>query len=216
MVSVEIGQRKGYVGKWVTRHGRTPWIAREENDRWVSEFHFAVAAPAVCSSRARCCPTSGGGGNPLPGGEVKMTALRRYLAALRMAVATFWHFSRPPLRELEIVEEIPAGASPQAIPGDDALAEQPPPIDGDTINRQAVERTRFYFQCYVEDQAGDLAPSMYLELNAADIVRMMGLDVDEFLARPLAVQNTFCDNMGAGLLPAEALFAAQASPTDIH
>lgn len=145
-----------------------------------------------------------------------MTALWRIVDAFKTAVAVFWMFARPPQRELEIVEELLEGETPQAIPGDDALAEQPPPIDGDTINRQAVERTRFYFQCYVEDQAGDLAPSMYLELNAADIVRMMGLDVDEFLARPLAVQNTFCDNMGAGLLPAEALFAAQASPTDIH
>ena len=137
-----------------------------------------------------------------------MTTPRRYLGALRMAVATFWHFSRPP-RELEIVETSPQAISDGNTPG---AAEQPPPIDGDTINRQAVERTRFYFQCYVEDQAGDLTPSMYLELNAADIVRMMGLDVDEFLAQSLAVQVAFCDNMGAGLLPAEALFAAQGSP----
>ncbi len=56
-----------------------------------------------------------------------MTAPRRYLTALRMAVATFWHFSRPPLHELEIIGEIPAGTSPQAIPGDDALA-QPPAV----------------------------------------------------------------------------------------
>ena len=145
-----------------------------------------------------------------------MTTLRRYLDALRIAAAAFWHLSRPPPRELEIIEEIPAETSPQAIPGDGAFAEQPPPIDGDTINRQAVERTRFYFQCYVEDQAGDLAPSMYLELNAPDIIRMMGLDVDEYLAQSLAVQVAFCDNMGAGLLPAEALFAAQMSPAAMN
>ena len=97
-----------------------------------------------------------------------------------------------------------------------SLAEQPPPIDGDTIKQQVVERPRFYFQCYVEDQAGDLAPSMYLELNAVDVIRMMGLDVDEFLAQSLAVQAAFCGNMAAGLLPAEALFAAQVSPAALN
>ena len=134
-----------------------------------------------------------------------MTALRRYLGALRMAVATFWHFSRPP-RELEIVEEILAGATPQAIPGVDANTQAAAP-SGDPV---------FYFMSFSQAADGELTWRASTELNVADIVQMLGQDVEEFLAQPAIVQDKFCGNLLAGLPPAEALVIAQVSPAAMN
>ena len=125
-----------------------------------------------------------------------MTMIRQYLDAFKAAVAVFLMFMRPPQHELGIIEELPAGATPQPIP------------DGDV---QPVERPRFYFMCFAKDQSG-----VTIELDVADIARLMDLDVDLFLAQPAAVKDAFRDNMGAGLWPHEALAAAQTAPTDMN
>ena len=125
-----------------------------------------------------------------------MTTIRRYLDALQKATAAFWRFAHLSPHELEIIEELLAGATPQPIP------------DGDV---QPVERPRFYFMCFAKDQSG-----VTIEMDVADIARLMGLDVDEFLAQPAAVKDAFRDNMGAGLWPHEALAAAQTAPTDMN
>ena len=149
-----------------------------------------------------------------------MTALRRQLGALRMAVATFWHFSRPP-RELEIIEEIPAGTTPQAIPGDDALAQQEPPTDDPidwyrVLAEEPERRPVFYLACFSQAADGELTWGASTELNAADLAQMTGMDVDEFLAQPAAVKDAFCGNLLAGLCPAEALVIAQVSPAALN
>ncbi len=150
-----------------------------------------------------------------------MTALRRHLIALRMGVATFWHFSRPPLHELEIVEEIPAGTSPQAIPGDAANTQVPPP-SGDPadwygqLTEQPDPRPVFYLMAFHQAADGTLTWGSSTELNVADIVQMTGEDPDLFFAQPAAFQEKFCDNMLAGLEPAEALVIAQVSPAAMN
>ena len=160
-----------------------------------------------------------GAGNPMPDEEAAMTALRRYLIALRMAVATFWHFSRPP-RELEIIEESPAETTPQAI-GDDALDQQAPPR-GDLIDwygaltEQPDGRPVFYLMAFHQAADGTLTWGASTELTVADIVRTTGEDPDLFLAQPSAVQDKFCDNMLAGLCPAEALLVAQVLPAAMN
>lgn len=134
-----------------------------------------------------------------------MTVLHRHLAALRMAAATFWHFSRPP-RELEIIEETPAVTPPQAIPGDDANTQAAAP-SGDPV---------FYFMSFTQAADGELTWRASTELNVADIVQMTGEDVDEFLAQPAVVQDKFCGNLLAGLPPAEALVIAQVDPAGMN
>ncbi len=47
-----------------------------------------------------------GAGNPLSGGEARMTTIRRYVDAVRFAVAAFWRFTRPPPDQPDIVEEL--------------------------------------------------------------------------------------------------------------
>ena len=149
-----------------------------------------------------------------------MTMIRRHLAALREAVATFRHFSRPP-RELEIIEEIPAETSPQAIPGDDALPQSVPPssesIDWSRVlTEQPDGRPVFYLMSFTQAADGELTWRASTELNVADIVQMTGEDVDTFLAQPAAFQDKFCGNLLAGLPPAEALVIAQVSPAALN
>ena len=135
-----------------------------------------------------------------------MTTIRRYFDALRIAVAAFRRFARPPPDQPDIVEELLAGTQPQAMLD----------IDWDAIRQAVVERPVFFLTCFSEDENGDLVLGAMVEMTVREAFKLLDMDLDEFLAEPAAVQNAFFANLGAGVGPPEALADAQAAPMVVN
>ncbi len=145
-----------------------------------------------------------------------MTTLRRMFDAFQIAVAAFWLYARPPPHELEIIEEIPAETSPQAIPGDDALA-QPAPPSGDPIDWQEVLTEQpdpcpvFYLMSFSQDVAGELTFLESRELSDDDLLWLQRMDPDDFAELPDHVQGSLMMDIKAGTSLSEALKATMAA-----
>ena len=141
-----------------------------------------------------------------------MTVIRRYLDALRIAAGAFWRFSRPPPRELEIIGDIPAETSPQAIPGDDEIEQVPSSGDPADWYGELTEQPDpcqvFYLMSFSQDAAGELTFLESRELSDDDLLWLQRMDPDVFSELPDHVQGSLMMDIKAGTSLSEALKAA--------